>query len=349
MTTDRAGPLHAAIVGAGLMGAWHARAARRAGAHLAAVVDSDLARARALAQRFPGCVAISSLEQLPITTTLEVVHICTPSSTHEALTRESLARGSHVLVEKPLAPSAQLTSELLYLAVDARLFVCPVHQLLFQRGVRQVLARMSELGELLHIRSLACSAGAAGKSPAAADRISLEILPHPLSLIERFVPGTLRRLRWLAVHPQPGELQVMANNGPLSVNLTVSMHGRPTTNEVTLVGTRATVHLDLFHGFALFESGGVSQGKKIRRPFDRGLAEFVSASSNLVWRAFKRQPAYPGLWELIDGFYRAIEGTAAPPMSASEIIAVAEALDSIRELLVPDSASSSEAYRSQVL
>lgn len=321
--------VHAVIVGAGLMGRWHARASARAHAHVSAIVDPDISRARDLARHFPGCLTSPSLGTLNPTGAPTVVHVCTPTPTHAAIVHESLARGSHVLVEKPLAQRAQTTAELLQAAQRAGVLLCPVHQFVFQRGVQQALARLEDLGELLHLRIVACSAGAVARSPSGSDDVAIEILPHPLSLIERFAPGALGCLRWSVAHPRPGELVLTGSDDRRTASCLVSMHGRPTSNEMTLIGTRGTIHLDLFHGFGVFESGTVSRATKIARPFQHAAAGLSSATSNLVGRLIKRQPAYPGLWELVSTFYRAAEGRGAAPFSDGEILAVAEALESI--------------------
>lgn len=333
MRTQRSGQPSVAIVGAGLMGGWHAAAAKRAGGRVVAVVDGSLARARDLAARFPGCLAAASIEAAAERTP-DVVHICTPSPTHEAIARASLLQGCHVLVEKPIASSAAATNELLTLAREKQRLVCPVHQFVFQRGVQQVLARQKELGDLLHVSSVACSAGAEGQSADASDTVALEILPHPLSLLDRFAQGALDRMRWSAARPQPGELRIAGHDDAITAGFLVSMHSRPTANEMTIFGTKGAAHLDLFHGFASFESGPTTRATKMRRPFDRAAGAFVSAGSNLTHRAIKRQPAYPGLWELVERFYRAVESKGAPPFEAAGILSVARTLETLRDLVL---------------
>src|SRR5688572_12071223 len=77
--------VRAAIIGAGLMGRWHARAVEHAGATINAVVDADLDRARQLA-RAHRARAASSLSDAASYGTLDVVHVCTPLETHATLT-----------------------------------------------------------------------------------------------------------------------------------------------------------------------------------------------------------------------------------------------------------------------
>jgi len=333
MPSARSHPISAAIVGAGLMGRWHARAADRAGARVACILDPDESRARTLARQFPGCVTAASLELLRGAMAPQVVHICTPTATHDALARTALAGGCHVLVEKPLASDATATEALIRLAREAGLLVCPVHQFVYQRGIREVLASRRGLGEILHVRFQVCSAGAADRPQEDADVIAAEILPHPLSLLERISPGSLDRMTWRAVHPRQGEIGVLGADASLSTTIIVSMGGRPTANEMSVIGTRASAHVDLFHGFATLETGRVSRGRKIRRPFERAATTLASAGANLARRAVARQPAYPGLWELIAAFYAAAAGRGAAPFSPSEIVSTARALDAIRATL----------------
>ena len=103
-----------AIAGAGLMGRWHAHAAERAGGRVVAVVDRDRGRAQRLASRHRGARAFKDAEaSFDIA---DVVHICTPTQTHVALAGAALAARRPVLVEKPLAPTAADTQELVRLA-----------------------------------------------------------------------------------------------------------------------------------------------------------------------------------------------------------------------------------------
>ena len=319
----------AVIVGAGLMGRWHARAAVRAGAAVIAVVDPDATRARALAREFPGSTTMAAIDDWrgepdgPC-----VAHICTPTPTHAALVEAAVGRRWHALVEKPLANDAGTARRLLALGEANGVLVVPVHQFVWQRGVRTLRERSSDLGEMLSIHAAIRSAGAAVRERDA-DAIAFEILPHPLSLVEAMAPGAIGAARWAVAHPRPGELAILGA-GRVTVSIHISMHGRPTANEMTVAGSAGTAHLDLFHGFSTIETGTVSRRRKILRPFARAGASAASAGTNLARRAMTRQSAYPGLWELVDRMHAAAAGRGPVPFAAAEVIAVAEALDAIR-------------------
>jgi predicted dehydrogenase len=310
----------AAIVGAGLMGRWHAAAAARAGAQVAVIVDRDLARAQALAARFRGCAAATDVATA--IAAADAIHICTPLSTHAELAAMALTARRHVLVEKPVTPTADDTARLLALADARGMLLCPAHQFVFQHGVRMALRRLPELGSLRHIDFTICSAGAThGTAPP--DVVAGEVLPHPLSLLSRFVRSELATVDWSVRRPFPGELRALAVIGDASVSLTVSMGGRPTINRGTIIGTAGSIEIDLFHGYAVVAGGDVSRARKAAGPFVRSLSLGAAAAINLTRRALKRQPAYPGVWELVDAFYTAVRTGAPSPISAAETLDVA--------------------------
>lgn len=107
------------------------------------------------------------------------------------------------------------------------------------------------------------------------------------------------------------------------------MKGRPTVNALRLIGERGSAHADLFHGYSVIEPGTVSRSHKIADPFLRSGSTIFSATANLALRARRREPAYPGLRELIRRFYESLRTGEPPPISAGETLAVAAARDRI--------------------
>jgi predicted dehydrogenase len=97
------GQLRAAIVGAGFIGAVHARSARMAGAVLDAVAASTPERSAEAAERLGAARPYAEPEKLVTDPDIDVVHLCTPNHLHEPLAAAALAAGKHVVCEKPLA------------------------------------------------------------------------------------------------------------------------------------------------------------------------------------------------------------------------------------------------------
>jgi predicted dehydrogenase len=96
-----------AIIGAGSMASFHARGFRAAGAEVAALVDSDAARATTMAARlniarvYPSVAALMDGEH-----ELDAVAVLLPNALHAPVVIQALKDGLHVLCEKPPALNA---------------------------------------------------------------------------------------------------------------------------------------------------------------------------------------------------------------------------------------------------
>jgi len=96
------------IIGAGVMGADHARiiAGQVAGAHLAAISDADGARARAVAAETGAKRAVDDPLAVIHDPQVGAVLIASPDATHADYAIACIKAGKPVLCEKPLAPTA---------------------------------------------------------------------------------------------------------------------------------------------------------------------------------------------------------------------------------------------------
>lgn len=323
VTADRG--VRAAIVGAGLMGRWHAREAGRAGGAVVGVCDVDLAAAEHLARSHDGALAFGNYDTMLAHAVPDVVHVCTPPASHVDLAQRALQFGAHTIVEKPVAATAMETEQLLRVAQSSGRLVCPVHQYPFQRSIRSAVGALSELEPLLDLSYVACSAGATGA--AEEDTVVADILAHPLSVVQRLLPVNLGQLDWNASRPHPGELRASTEVRGASVRIAVSTGGRPTRNELRLIGAGGTLHADLFHDFAVREPSAVSRARKITRPFAFSAATGRAATLNLARRTLQREPAYPGLRALIAAVYEYACAGGRPPITHDECVAVARARD----------------------
>jgi len=320
-----------AIVGAGLMGRWHAYYAARVGAEIVAVVDVNKAQAATLARSHRRAAVFTKLQPCLSRGGVDVVHVCTPLETHQEIVGLTIAAGKHVLVEKPLAPTEDETQALLHAADQASVSIAPVHQFPFQRGFRKALRRLDRIGRLTHVAFHACTAGAEGRQGPERREVLCEILPHPLSLGYAVFGDRMDDCQW-SVPPQCGDdaLQLDGGVGPTRISVRIDLVSRPTRNELTLLGTGGTLHVDLFHGYSFGEPGTTSRHDKLMRPFRHGGRMLAAAGVNLLSRAWRREPAYPGLKELIRAFHQAVVRGQPSPITAGEIVACARLMDRVR-------------------
>jgi predicted dehydrogenase len=315
------------IVGAGLMGRWHAHAARQAGASVVAIADLDLDRAQRLASPF-GAVAVTTASNLFQTSNIAALHICTPTHTHAQITRDALRHGAHVFIEKPLAASEDETKALLVEAERASKLICPAHQYAFQRSVNKILMRRPEAGALTSVELKFFSAGATASDADTYAAIAGDILPHSLSILHRLFPAQpLAALEWRVDRAINGEWELGATIEKTRIRILIGLLSRPTTAFLTICGTHGAFEADLFHDYVLWRGGAVSRSAKIAQPFVRSAGHLAAAACNLAYRGFRNEPAYPGLRTLISKFYEACVGGGAAPISNQQIIDAARVRD----------------------
>lgn len=324
---DKAAPLRAGIVGAGLMGRWHAQAIRNAGARVAAISDPNLDAARRLAARYGTARSYAKVEQMLEEVDLDVLHICTPLTTHQEIAGRGINAGLHLVIEKPITPTAVEAARLYDQAAARGVRICPVHQFIFQDSVLKAKKLLPRIGRLVHLGANTCSAGGAGSDPAQLDVIVTDVLPHPLSLMQVFLSGGLPEGGWKTARPDHGELRVTGEAAGTSLSIFISMNARPTTCSFQIVGTEGTLHLDLFHGYAFMERGRVSKTRKVLHPFDLSVRSFSAAAVNLCRRAFSGERAYPGLQRLVSSYYQAVKMENESPISREDALAVAYVRD----------------------
>ena len=97
------------IIGAGIMGADHARTLARhvPGAHVAAISDLDAARAGAVGAETGARQVLTDPLAVIADPAVDAVIVASPDATHAALTLACLAAGKPVLCEKPLAATTE--------------------------------------------------------------------------------------------------------------------------------------------------------------------------------------------------------------------------------------------------
>lgn len=325
--------LRVAIVGAGMMGRWHAAYSVKAGGQLAAIVDRDVRNAVALRRKLGEGEVFTDLGECLARCDVDIVHICTPSASHESLAEVVLAAGKHVLVEKPAACTPAAAEKLIALSVQKGARICPVHQFPFQRGFRRIREQINRLGKLVSVKCVSCTAGADSLTGQARRNLLLEILPHAASIFRSLCPNSMVRASWTVLPTASDEIEVAGLMDDVHLGIQISLRGRPPRNEMTIIGTSGTAHLNLFHGYGFFEFGRGNRTTKFLQPFTHATSQFAWAGLNLLIRAWRREPAFPGLAELIAVFYRSILENGYPPVEPREILEAACFMSHVCEII----------------
>lgn len=106
--------IKAGVLGVGSLGQWHARIySEMPDVELVGVFDADRKRAQEIAERYH-TKAFRTAEELADAT--EALSIVVPTDKHRLVAGMAIAKGKHVLVEKPIAATTQEAEELVHLA-----------------------------------------------------------------------------------------------------------------------------------------------------------------------------------------------------------------------------------------
>jgi predicted dehydrogenase len=177
------GPLKAAVIGAGVFGHHHAsKYVALDGVELFAIADPS-ADTRTKAAAHYGCKAIADWREL--LGKVDLVSICSPAVTHAEIVRAFLNAGAHVLVEKPIATTAEEADELVALSRRVGRLLTVGHQ------ERFVFARTGLLD--LAEAPLEITCWRQGPWTGRGDDVSvvLDLMIHDLDLVHTLVPGAV--------------------------------------------------------------------------------------------------------------------------------------------------------------
>jgi predicted dehydrogenase len=129
--------LRVGVVGVGVMGSNHARVfAGLPGAELVGVADPDRRQADFVARTL-GCAAVDDVMQL-LALNVDAVTIAAPTHLHHDIALACIARGVHVMVEKPIASSVEEGREIIEAAHRAGVTLMVGHVERFNPAVETI-------------------------------------------------------------------------------------------------------------------------------------------------------------------------------------------------------------------
>lgn len=171
-----------AVVGYGVMGRYHAmNYASLPGAQLVAVVDPDPDR-RLSAQIELGVAAFTSVAALLAEEDVDAASVATPTSLHYSVTKQLLAAGVHVLVEKPVATRVEEARELAELSRRKGLVLQVGHITRFYGSVEKLRSEVQQ-PYLIEARRLVASTRVKDVG------VILDLMIHDIDIVLGLVSG----------------------------------------------------------------------------------------------------------------------------------------------------------------
>jgi predicted dehydrogenase len=155
---------------------------------LLGVCELDESRIAELNRRYPGVPVERNLDTLLIDPRVDAVAVATPPRSHFDLVGRALDAGKHVLVEKPLAKTADQAQRLMDLAEGSDLVLMPGHTFLYSPPVNKIrdLIAQDELGEVYFVTSTRMNLG-----KYQGDGVICDLAPHDLSILLHWLGGPI--------------------------------------------------------------------------------------------------------------------------------------------------------------
>jgi predicted dehydrogenase len=180
-----------AVIGAGYWGPNLVRTALATPAvRLEWLCDLQVERARTALGSYTTVRTTDSYDEVLADPAVTAIAIATPAATHFDLVRAALETGRHVLVEKPLTPSAAEGQKLATLARRSGLVLMCDHTYCYTPAVQRIreLIRGGQIGEVQFIDSVRINLGLVQPDV----DVLWDLAPHDLSILDFVLPENVR-------------------------------------------------------------------------------------------------------------------------------------------------------------
>jgi predicted dehydrogenase/nucleoside-diphosphate-sugar epimerase len=337
------------MVGAGNICEFHVAAVKNLpDVELIGLYDLDHARAASAAERW-GTRSFTSMDAL-IAAGANVIHGLTPPSAHGAVALDALARGCHVLIEKPVSEDA---TEALHIGEVARakgLTVSVNHSLLFDPQIRKALemVKSGALGDVVSVDILRGSeyppyeGGPLPPWYRNAGYPFRDIGVHCMYLLQELL-GPIENVdaMWRSLGGDSNlafdEWRCMVKCARGLGQFQLSWNVKPMQSQLIIHGTKGVLRVDLF---AMFH------GRKMATPLPKAAERIINAFSDSIgplidvpYGVFKfvtkEVQSYQGLRDLIADFYKRLAAGEPPTVTvedAAEVVRWVEKVARAAEL-----------------
>jgi len=316
-------PLRAGVIGLGAMGRHHVRVYNDLpSVQLAAVADVSPDAVNRMVGQF-GIEGFTDIDRCLEQADLDLVSIVVPTSLHYAVVLKAIARGIHVLVEKPIASTVDEAHDMIDAARAANVRLMVGHIERFNPAIIELKRRLHQVGTIFQV-----SARRVGPFP---DRIRdvgvvVDLATHDIdamnfildSPVESLYAQTAQRIHTSHEDMVLGTLR-FANGaiGALDVNWLTATKIR----QLTVAGSGGTFIADyLTQDLAFFENGSMTSDWQDFRQLQK------ISEGNAIRYAFKKEEP---LKAELGAFVQAIASdrpVPSTPEDATAALSIAEAL-----------------------
>jgi predicted dehydrogenase len=352
MTAMSSRPVRAAVIGCGAIAYEHMPyLATSSRCDLVAMVDHSPAMAQAAVARFGKGKAYSDAAAMFAAEKPDVVHVLTPPQTHDALVRQALAAGAHVVCEKPMTNSAEETASLLTVAQQAGRMLIESRNLLFNDPVQQIsalkdagaLGRVIECDVLLSLDFLGGPFGdlnLSGPGVALKGGAVHDFLPHLAYLFLHFtdtVDTNVAQIRG-ALSNRSGNprcgcdfIDALIDTGTARGRLRIATDVGPDQFRFYVRGTKASVEADLYNPYVRLE-GPPNVGKRASFGLAANGKSMIGSGVRNLRNKIMQNGTYQGIPRMLDAFYQSVQDGTPPPFSPDDLLATAHFVDRLLAL-----------------
>src|SRR5436309_2006295 len=285
------------VIGAGALGYHHVRILRDVpGAQLIGFFEARQERATEVAKEL-GVQAYETLEEL--VAAVDAATVVVPTPAHYEVAKAALARGTHLLIEKPLAATLAEADELLALAQRTGALIQTGHVERFNRAIRAALPHV-ERARFIESNRLAPF------NPRGADvAVVLDLMIHDIDLVRTLVGGHIKDVSAFGVQVLTpfvdiANARLRFEDGAVA-NITASRVSRERMRKVRIFQDSGYLSLDL--------AAGEGEFFRLRRDVDFAeLAKGAQAIEAFVERVPLTAPEGEPLRLEFESFLGAVQG-----------------------------------------
>ncbi len=325
-------PLECAVIGVGNMGTHHARVlSELPGARLVAVCDKDPARGEEAAAKFD-CAYFADYRDMLSVCRIDAASVAVPTHLHLEVAREVMRRGTHVLLEKPMAADEAGAREIVRCARASGVKLMVGHIERFNPAVTRLKELLEEgrFGELISIN--ARRVGGLPPQVEGAD-VLLDLAIHDVDVIAYLLGEkpdfcVAFKSRGL-LQEQDDNASILMRYGRVTVFIEVNWVTPVKIRTLDITGSLCFGRLDYINQRITLYENAYFKGLHARRNGERGsfpdYHDFM-ARSNLTDEILVGINREEPLRREISSFLQAIRENREPPLSGEEALRSMEIL-----------------------